>query len=124
MSREIEVITEFMGAINNRDANTAVKFFSGDAVYHNMPLEPVQGPAAIREALEFFLKPASAVDWQMRSIAQTGEIVLTERIDRFTMNGKQVTLPVMGVFEFREGRIVAWRDYFDLATWTKQMQED
>ncbi len=124
MSREIEVIMEFIGAICNRDSNTAVKFFTGDAVYHNMPLEPVTGPTAIREALDFFLKPASDVDWQMRNIAQVGNAVLTERVDRFTMNGKQVTLPVMGVFEFQDGRITAWRDYFDMATWTRQMQAD
>ena len=124
MSREIEVITEFIGAINSRDANTAVKFFSGDGVYHNMPMQPVTGPTGIREVLDSFLKPASEVDWQMRHIAQTGNVVLTERVDRFSINGKWVTLPVMGVFEFEDGRITAWRDYFDLATWTKQLQED
>jgi limonene-1,2-epoxide hydrolase len=26
----------------------------------------------------------------------------------------------MGVLELRGGKIAAWRDYFDLATWTKQ----
>lgn len=124
MSREIEVITEFFGAIGSRDTNTAIKFFSGDAVYHNMPMRPVTGPTSIREVLDGFLKPASEVDWQMRHIAQTGNVVLTERVDRFLINGKWVTLPVMGVFEFEDGRITAWRDYFDLATWTKQMQED
>jgi limonene-1,2-epoxide hydrolase len=28
-------------------------------------------------------------------------------------------LPVTGVFEVVDGRIVAWRDYFDMATVTK-----
>jgi len=27
----------------------------------------------------------------------------------------------MGAFEVRQGRIVAWRDYFDLAQFTSQM---
>jgi limonene-1,2-epoxide hydrolase len=30
-------------------------------------------------------------------------------------------LPVAGVFEVRDGKIAAWRDYFDLATFTKQL---
>jgi len=27
---------------------------------------------------------------------------------------------VMGTFEIRDGKIAAWRDYFDLGAWTKQ----
>ena len=49
-------------------------------------------------------------------------MVLTERIDRFTINGKQIALPVMGTFEIdAQGKISAWRDYFDLAQFTEQM---
>jgi limonene-1,2-epoxide hydrolase len=33
-------------------------------------------------------------------------------------DGGELALPVMGVFEVRDGRIAAWRDYFDLATVT------
>ena len=32
--------------------------------------------------------------------------------------GGRIELPVMGVFEVRDGRIAVWRDYFDLATVT------
>jgi limonene-1,2-epoxide hydrolase len=53
-------------------------------------------------------------------MAADGDVVLTERIDTFEMGGKDVVLPVMGVFEVRDGKIAAWRDYFDMATWTKQ----
>jgi limonene-1,2-epoxide hydrolase len=41
-------------------------------------------------------------------------VVFNERTDRITLNGRPVTLPIAGVFEMREGRIVAWREYFDL----------
>jgi limonene-1,2-epoxide hydrolase len=47
--------------------------------------------------------------------------VLTERIDKFEVGGKWIALPVMGAFELREGKISAWRDYFDLAQFTKQL---
>jgi limonene-1,2-epoxide hydrolase len=39
--------------------------------------------------------------------------VFTERLDRMTFAGKDVELPVAGVFELRDGKITAWRDYFD-----------
>jgi limonene-1,2-epoxide hydrolase len=32
-----------------------------------------------------------------------------------------VELPVMGIFEVHDGKITAWRDYFDMATWMKAM---
>ena len=46
--------------------------------------------------------------------------VLTERLDKFSFGGKNVELPVAGVFELSEGKITAWRDYFDMAAWTRQ----
>ncbi len=37
------------------------------------------------------------------------------------MGDKNLALPVMGVFEIQDGKIAAWRDYFDLATLNQQM---
>jgi limonene-1,2-epoxide hydrolase len=31
-----------------------------------------------------------------------------------------VELPVASVFEVRDGKIAAWRDYFDMGTWTRE----
>ena len=41
--------------------------------------------------------------------------MLTERVDKFLVKGQWIELPVMGTFEVSDGRIRAWRDYFDLA---------
>ncbi len=40
--------------------------------------------------------------------------MLTERVDEVTANGVTAPVPVMGTFEVRNGRIVRWRDYFDM----------
>ena len=37
-------------------------------------------------------------------------------------NGKTIQLPVAGVFEVTGNKISAWRDYFDMSMYTKQMQ--
>ena len=42
------------------------------------------------------------------------DVVMNERLDSITLNGKPVELPIMGVFEIEDGRIKAWREYFDL----------
>lgn len=50
------------------------------------------------------------------SIAQDGDKVLTERVDHLLGKDGEVqnAIPVMGIFEVREGKIVAWREYFDI----------
>ena len=48
-------------------------------------------------------------------LAATDDGVLTERLDTLAGPGANLPIPAMGAFEVRDGRIVAWRDYFDSA---------
>ncbi len=124
MSTEPErVVSEFCAAWSRRDIDELLGYFTDDAVYHNMPMAPVQGDDAIRAVFDFFVTPAETIAWEIRHLAATGDVVLTERVDRFTMSGKQIELPIAGVFEIRGGKLAAWRDYFDMTTWTRQTTE-
>ena len=115
-----KIVRGFCAAWTRKNIDELLSFFTPDAVYHNMPLEPLQGIAAIRSTIEMFAGPAEHIEFEMRALASSGDIVFTERIDRFKMMGRTVALPVAGVFEVRHGKIAAWRDYFDMARWTKQ----
>jgi limonene-1,2-epoxide hydrolase len=42
-----------------------------------------------------------------------GNVVMNERTDSFRMNGREMALPVCGVFEIENGMVKAWRDYYD-----------
>lgn len=114
------LIRDFCAAFARRDVDELLGFFTDDAVYHNMPMRPVQGKAAIRGVLDMFLSPAQSVEFAILNLASSGTVVLTERLDTFSIGGRSVVLPIAGVFEVVEGKIAVWRDYFDLATWTKQ----
>jgi len=46
---------------------------------------------------------------------------MTERVDVFKLPAKSFELPVMGTFEVSEGKISAWRDYFDMNQFTSRM---
>ena len=122
MDRETEIVEAFIDAFNRNDLERIMTFFTPDAVYHNMPMSPVKGTEAIRNVLKGFLGMATEVKWTTHQIARAGNVVLTERTDAFRIGGRWVELPVMGVFEIDGGKIRAWRDYFDLSTWTKQLQ--
>jgi len=115
-----KVVQNFCAAWRRKDIDELLSFFTPDAVYHNMPLEPLQGIDAIRETINMFAAPADSIEFEMRAIASSGDTVFTERVDHFKMMGKTISLPVAGVFEVRNGKIAAWRDYFDMQTYMKQ----
>ena len=117
----IDLVRRFCAAWATLDIPKMMDFFTDDAVYHNMPIQPIQGKDAIKSVIEQVVAPFERTDWEITHIVASGDVVLTERIDRFIGPEKTVELPVMGIFEIREGKIAAWRDYFDLATWTGQM---
>lgn len=110
-----EPIQKLIDACNRKDIESALTVFTEDAVYHNIPLESVSGIQAIRDVLGSFLSMAAEVEWIVHHWADGAHgIVMNERTDRFLIDGTWLELPVMGVFEVEDGRIRAWRDYFDL----------
>jgi limonene-1,2-epoxide hydrolase len=117
-----ETIRAFLAAVDANDLERIMGCFAEDAVYHNIPVQPVTGTAAIRAVLQSFLSLASEVQWVTHHLAVTPDgVVLTERTDRFLVRGKWIELPVMGAFEVADGRITAWRDYFDMKQFQDQM---
>ena len=47
--------------------------------------------------------------------------LLAERLDRTELGEIKVDLPCCGVIEMEDGKIKIWRDYFDMATYTKPL---
>jgi limonene-1,2-epoxide hydrolase len=114
------VVRSFFAAWPRRNMEEVLGYFTDDALYHNMPLEPVTGKDGIREILNMFLF-ADDLEAELLHVATLGNVVFTERVDRMTMAGKRVVLPCAGVMEIRDGKIAAWRDYFDVNQFMSQM---
>ncbi|HSJ96116.1 MAG TPA: limonene-1,2-epoxide hydrolase family protein [Myxococcota bacterium] len=122
MSGNQERVRALIDAFCANDLERILACFAPDAVYHNVPVQPVQGTAAIRAVLQGFLGMASEVDWVVHHLAETADgVVLTERTDRFRVGGRWIELPVMGAFVVRDGRIAEWRDYFDMKQFQDQL---
>ncbi len=112
--RNLETVKEFFSLSESLDMGKAMDFFTDDAVYHNIPLPPAKGKRQVEATLKGMMKYVTAFEVEMVHIAASGSAVLTERVDTLTMGPFKVPLPVMGTFEFRDGKISAWRDYFDI----------
>src|SRR5690242_39964 len=132
MEKPIELVRRFCAAWGNNMATAQLAaFFTDDAVYHNIPMAPVIGREAIAKNIGSFIRPGKAagpgivpvesIDFRIINIAANGPVVMTERVDVFKLPGKSFELPVMGTFEVKDGKISAWRDYFDMNQFTSRV---
>ncbi len=91
--------------------------FTEDCYWDQKPMTATTGPA---EALRFLrrtrmLMGLERVEVELLSIASAGGVVHTQRIDRlYARSGALLAqAPVAGVLNIRDGRIAAWKEYFD-----------
>ena len=127
MESPIEVVRRFCaGWSDNLSTAELAAFFTDDAVYHNIPQAPVTGREAIANTIDSFVRPGppgiESIDFRVVNIAANGPVVMTERVDVFTLPDKSFELQVMGTFEVTDGKIKAWRDYFDTNQFTSRMR--
>jgi limonene-1,2-epoxide hydrolase len=115
MASAEQVVRDFCAAASRRDPVVMREFFSQDVVYHNIPMEPAEGIDATMELMTGFMEMFDELEFEIHHLASDGSTVLTERTDHFTVNGRSAPLPVMGAFHVLDGKITAWRDYFDMA---------
>jgi limonene-1,2-epoxide hydrolase len=119
MPTQIEIVSKFVDLWEQDGGFTeAVEtYFRDDTVWENHGLLTTTGKA---EALGFYHEFSKATGMtgmkiDMLAIGESGNKVLTERIDRI-INAEAtevMTVACMGVFEIEDGKIAVWRDYFD-----------
>jgi limonene-1,2-epoxide hydrolase len=117
-----QVVRDFCAAASTRDPAVLRSFLSEDVVYHNIPMDPAVGIDAAMAVIDMFVNMCEALEFDVHHLASDGSTVLTERTDRFTINGTSAPLPVMGAFQVSDGKITAWRDYFDMAQVTAMFE--
>ena len=117
----IDTVRRFCAAWSKVNPDELAEFFTDDAVYHNIPIAPVTGRDTIKATIAGFTGGVEKIEFRVRNIVADGPVVLTERVDVFVMPERSIELPVMGTFEVRDGKIAAWRDYFDMKQFMDQM---
>ncbi len=120
-----ETISSFCATWATRDIDALMDFFADDAVYHNIPMDPANvGKEQIRAVIEMFMKDPDAVTFEVHHQAESADgVVLNERTDTFHIGDHQIQLRVMGTFELADGKITAWRDYFDMNQYMSQLPQ-
>ncbi|MPY94452.1 MAG: limonene-1,2-epoxide hydrolase [Acidimicrobiia bacterium] len=117
-----QTVDEFIAAFGRKDLEGAMALVAEDCHYDNVPIGDMRGHTAMREFLGPMFGSSGPLEFEVHRQACTGDVVFNERTDKFVMKGKQIALPVTGVFEVHDGRITFWRDYFDNGMFMSQLK--
>ena len=95
------------------------KYFADDCVWEQPGLPTTTGPEEAVQLATSLLNgdTFSALEAEYRNVVSAGNVVCTERVDWIVKpDGTRLgPIPVVGVTEFRDGKISAWREYADTA---------
>ena len=101
----VETVKAFCQAWSRRNASELADYFTDDGVYYNMPIQPVAGKANVKVFIENFLATWTDTDWEILNVADAGDVVFCERVDKTKTTMGDVDLPCVGVFEMQDGKI-------------------
>ena len=115
---EIDVVREFLAALEANDLDRALGLLDADVVYQNVPFPAARGLAAVSKQLRLLDRPSMGFAVEHHNIAASGATVLTERTDIIKVGAVEAAFWVCGTFEVHDGRITLWRDRFDFIDFT------
>lgn len=98
-----------------KDIEAVLSHVSDDIVFfYAIGEAPVRGKAELQALLTRLKGHQHNLNWRIKNSTETGNMVMTEAVDDYTNPaGTRVQTPHMTVFEFKDGKITGWRDYFD-----------
>jgi limonene-1,2-epoxide hydrolase len=103
------------------------EFLADDCLYENSGVPPCRGKTVALAFIDLAQKARDiqAIRVEILHAAVAGNVVFTERWDRHVNSAGESIYPVriVGVMEIRDGRIAAWRDYFDPGDMMEQLEQ-
>jgi limonene-1,2-epoxide hydrolase len=103
-------------SIDAMDTEGFLGSIAPDAEFRFASAPPVQGQAAIREAVDGFFASIAALSHDLQRWLADGDSVVCEGEVTYTRHdGSSITLPFCNVFEIDDGLISLYRIYIDVA---------
>ena len=117
MTSKMDTLKEVMTAIAAHDHDKFLSFLHDDIVYHyHVGSRPLEGKQWVRKFLENYGSITRDVKWRIDRHAETENELWLEGYEEYfdTRINQVVAHPYMGILEFRDGKIIGWRDYFEM----------
>lgn len=113
-AQKLATVQKMIEAWNTRNWQQVYQLFAEDGVLESMMLPaPTVGREAISKRIGALAKDISRIELRIRHMGVADGVVFIERVDDFVYRGKHGAVPVVGVVEVEQGRVKAWREYYD-----------
>lgn len=116
---KFEQIEALVAASLSGDEETFLAGLHEDIVYHyHVGSRALEGKEWVRKFLHKYREFARDVKWRIDRYAETGDEVFVEGYEEYfdTRTNQVFAHPYMGIFEFKDGKVIGWRDYFEMNT--------
>jgi len=116
MARLYDTLLQLIEAWQAKDIDRVLSFMHEDIVWHYAAgaMPPVRGKAKAAKLLTRFQAEMHDIRWRLFDHAESADRLFIEGVDEYrSAEGRRIAAPYAGVMEFRDGKIIAWRDYVD-----------
>eukprot|EP01062_Namystynia_karyoxenos_P042391 TRINITY_DN3098_c0_g1_i2.p1 TRINITY_DN3098_c0_g1~~TRINITY_DN3098_c0_g1_i2.p1 ORF type:complete len:221 (+),score=78.72 TRINITY_DN3098_c0_g1_i2:72-665(+) len=128
MADAVQVVRAFLKAQDDRDLDAMCALVTEDLVYINEPLPPSKQIRSREQFRRFF--ESSPCIWgedaelRLHSLVWDAgrQVVLTERLDRFKVEGKWLEIPICGALDVEGGKVKRWHDYWDYVSYSERKE--
>jgi limonene-1,2-epoxide hydrolase len=117
MSSKMDKINSIMQAIADRDDEALMSYLTDDVEYHfHVGTRPLIGKEWVQKFFNRYRQVTADVKWEIYRFAETENEVFIEGYEEYRdiKTNDIVAHPYMGIYEFRDGLICGWRDYFEM----------
>ena len=121
-AQKLATVRQMIDAWNTRNWQQVYDLFAEDGVLQSMMLPtPSVGREAIKKRIGALAADISKIELRIRHLGVADGVVFIERVDDFVYRGHHGAVPVVGVVEVENGRVKAWREYYDRAQMIEAM---
>ncbi|WP_250032341.1 nuclear transport factor 2 family protein [Paractinoplanes maris] len=106
------LVRDFVEAFNTKNADELSRFLADDVVFQNYGEDAVHGRESVIDLWRGVMRAFPQIRFETVNQAVDGDVVLAEQVHGLGLPGGPVA-PIMNlaVYEIRDGKIAAWRDY-------------
>ena len=124
MNHALNVAEQMIAAWLAQDWPAVTQLFADQGSLVIVPTrQTYTGHEAIQGHLDEVASGIEKLTFNTRCLQASDHIVTFERDDEFTYNGREATVPCVGIMEIdpQRARVLEWREYFDGMTMARAM---
>jgi limonene-1,2-epoxide hydrolase len=115
-------VRDFYATYNAKGVPKLSEFYAADATFVDPSFElDLKGRDQIRDLLTKGLAKYESLDWEISHTTQAGDDLIVEGIMIGKLKQKTVRVAFVSIFHFKDGKIAAQRDMFDVLHFFTQL---